>query len=184
MKSPLACFVLFVLVFTLAHSSADPALTFHAAPKPLPKGAVVEDWPRFLGLHDNCTSGETKLLKKWPAEGPKKVWELATGEGYASPVFAEGRLVYFHRFEFKDTPARDDGEEVIDCLDPETGKRHWRFTYPVSYRDRYGFSPGPRGSAVLHKGKVKPSLLAVAESFQRARDPSLVYAHAVSLKID
>lgn len=128
-------------------------LTFHSAPKPLASGAVVEDWPRFLGAHDNATSRETKLLKKWPEGGPKKVWELETGEGYACPILAEGKLIYFHRLRGAGTDPAS-GREVIDCLEPETGKRTWRFEYPVVYRDRYGFSPGPRSSPVVHQGRI------------------------------
>lgn len=143
-------------LFALAGSlfAQDPALTFHAPPKPLPDGAVTEDWPRFLGAHDNATSKENKLLGQWPEGGPRKVWELLTGEGYSSPVFADGKLVYFHRLPDPDATERDAGRETIDCLEPETGKRLWRVDYPVSYRDRYGFSPGPRSSPVLHDGKV------------------------------
>ena len=120
-------------------------LTFHAPPKPLAAGAVTEDWPHFLGPHHDATTGETKLLGQWPAGGPKKIWEMETGEGYACPVFASGRLVYFHRI---------DGKETVDCLDPETGRRFWRFDYPAEYQDRYGFSPGPRSSAVIDDGRV------------------------------
>ncbi|MEO7414781.1 MAG: PQQ-binding-like beta-propeller repeat protein, partial [Opitutaceae bacterium] len=120
-------------------------LTFHAAPKPLAAGAVTEDWAHFLGPRYNATTGETELLDKWPAAGPKKVWEMETGEGYACPVFAAGRLVYFHRVE---------GRETVDCLEPETGRRFWRFDYAVEYRDRYGFSPGPRASALIDGDRV------------------------------
>ena len=120
-------------------------LTVHAAPKPLPAGAITADWPHFLGPKHDATSPETKLLGTWPAGGPKKIWELNTGEGYACPVFSAGRLVYFHRV---------DGKETIDCLDPETGRRFWRFDYPVEYQDRYGFSPGPRSSAVIDGDRV------------------------------
>ena len=41
-------------------------LTFHAAPKPLAKGASTENWPRFLGPHDDATTGETNLLAAFP----------------------------------------------------------------------------------------------------------------------
>lgn len=144
-----------LLILATAASGQKAPLTFHVAPKPLPKGAVVEDWPRFLGAHDNATSKETKLLKHWPKGGLKKVWELATGEGYACPILAEGKLVYFHRLQSEDEDAPSSaGKEVIDCLNPETGKSHWRFSYPVNYRDRYGFSPGPRSSPVVHKGRI------------------------------
>ncbi len=143
---------LFALSFglALALNAADEAkpydgLTFHAPPWPLPAGAVTEDWPHFLGPHHNATTGETKLLDRWPAGGPKKVWEMESGEGYACPTIVGGRLVYFHRVG---------GKETVDCLDPETGRRFWRFDYPVAYEDRYGFSPGPRASAVIYEGRV------------------------------
>lgn len=120
-------------------------LTFHAAPKPLPVDAVTEAWPHFLGPHHNATTRETRLLDRWPAAGPRKVWELETGEGYACPVLADGRLVYFHRIGDRET---------VDCLEPETGRRLWRVAYPVSYEDRYGFSSGPRASAVIAGDQV------------------------------
>lgn len=122
-----------------------PELKYHAAPKPLPTGAVTADWPHFLGPRTDATTPETKLLDRWPVAGPAPVWEMATGDGYACPTLAAGRLVYFHRIG---------GRETVDCLEPETGKRYWRFDYAVSYEDRYGFSPGPRSSAVLAGGRV------------------------------
>jgi outer membrane protein assembly factor BamB len=128
-------------------TAAEPerGLVYHAAPKPLPVDAVVEDWPHFLGPHHNATTRETRLLDTWPKDGPARVWEYETGEGYACPVIAEGRLVYFHRVG---------NRETLDCLDPETGRRHWRFDYAVEYEDRYGYSPGPRSSAVIAGGRV------------------------------
>jgi outer membrane protein assembly factor BamB len=120
-------------------------LEYHAAPQKLPAGAVVAEWPRFLGPNNDATSQETKLLATWPEEGLKVVWELACGDGYACPVIAGGRLVYFHRL---------DGKEIVECLDPETGGRFWEFSHAVEYKDRYGFSPGPRASAVIDDGRV------------------------------
>lgn len=120
-------------------------LRYHAAPKPLPEGAVTEDWPRFLGPNDNAISGETRLLKAFPEGGPKIVWEMEKGTGYTSPAIAGGRLVFFHRLG---------DEETIECLDPETGRRYWSHGYPIEYRDRYGYSNGPRASALLDAGRV------------------------------
>lgn len=121
------------------------SLIFHAAPKPWPADAIAEAWPHFLGPYHNATTRETRLLDRWPATGPQKVWELETGEGYACPVIFDGRLVYFHRLGDRET---------VDCLNPETGQRLWRVDYPVSYEDRYGFSSGPRGSPVLAADQV------------------------------
>lgn len=105
----------------------------------------AEDWPRFLGVNDNATSGEGRLLKEWPEEGLKVVWEITTGAGYTCPVIADDRLVYLHRV---------DGNEVVECLDPATGKKLWRFAYAVTYQDRYGFSAGPRASPVIDGDRV------------------------------
>ncbi len=90
MNPPILAVSLVLLLSTLPGSGQELKLTFHAAPRPLAGGAVVEDWPRFLGARDNASSRETKLLGKWPAGGPRKVWELETGEGYSSPLLAGG----------------------------------------------------------------------------------------------
>lgn len=128
-----------------AMPQAFEQLTIHAAPKPLPIGAVTENWPRFLGPTHNAISRETKLLQTWPTTGPDVVWEMQTGEGFATPTILNGRLIFFHRVGDKET---------VECLDPETGKRFWQFSYPSDYRDRYGFNNGPRSAPVLDDGRA------------------------------
>ncbi len=120
-------------------------LTFHGEPQPLAAEAVTSDWPRLLGPGDDAHSPERPLLKTFPAGGPKKVWEVAVGEGYTAPVIAEGRVVIFHAL---------DSRETIECLHPETGRRYWSHAYEIQYRDRYGFANGPRGSPVIGEGVV------------------------------
>lgn len=131
-----------LLVVFLTQGRADDRLVVHGKPDPLPKGAVTENWPRFLGPHHNGTSKETKLLKDWPKKGPKVVWELERGETYAAPTVADGRLFSFDLA---------DGNERLECRDPETGELKWDFKYEVEYRDRYGFASGPRASPVIDK---------------------------------
>ena len=77
----------FLLLFSLGNCLSDERLTFHAKPKPLPEGAVVENWPRFLGPYDDGTSKETKLLKRWGENGPNMVWELERGDTYACLLY-------------------------------------------------------------------------------------------------
>lgn len=122
-----------------------PQVTFHQAPAPISPEANTSDWPRFLGPTDDCRTPETHLIDSFPESGPPIVWEREKGTGYTTPVFMEGKLVMFDRFG---------DEEVIECLEPETGESLWRFSYSVVYTDRYGFSNGPRASAVLSEGKV------------------------------
>ena len=114
---------------------SQPELSFHAFPKPLPDGAVTEDWMDFLGPSHNAISRETRLLSKFDESGPNIVWEVEKGEGYAAPAVIGERVILFHRLE--DT-------EVIECLHAESGQRFWKQSYPSQYRDRYGFGNGPR----------------------------------------
>lgn len=125
--------------------AAFDRLTFHSAPAPLSPGAVTSHWHRFLGPADDASTPETPLLKAWPKEGPKKVWEVVKGDSYSSPALSGDSLVLFHAMG---------GQEIIECLHPETGKRYWSQSYPIEYRDRYGFANGPRGSPVLAEGHV------------------------------
>lgn len=121
-----------------AQANAD--LTFHAAPKPLPTGAVTQEWASFLGPNHNAVCNETRILHHFPKGGPALVWEVKKGSGYSAPAVAGGRVVLLHRV----------GDvEAVDCLEAETGKRFWRFTYPTEYQDRFGYCHGPRSSPVI-----------------------------------
>ena len=119
-------------------------MVFHKAPSPLSPNAVVEDWPRFFGPRDNCTSMEAPLLETFPEEGLHKVFELARGESYSSPILVDGKLLHFHAL---------DSKETLDCHNPETGERLWTFNYPIQYKDRYGFSAGPGAAPLFMKRK-------------------------------
>lgn len=119
-------------------ASAQPELTFHTAPRPLAKDAVTTDSPGFLGATHAPFSSETHLRSD--LKGLPVVWETGKGTGYAPPAVAAGRLILFHRVK---------DEEVVDCLDPETGRRYWRFAYPSDYQDRYGYTSGPRCAPVI-----------------------------------
>jgi outer membrane protein assembly factor BamB len=130
---------------TSGEAQAWPGLTEHAPPRPLAEGAVTTEWPRLLGAQDAPISAETKLRHEFPAAGPPLVWEVAKGTGYAGPAVVGERLVMFHRVG---------DQETIDCLNAVTGRRYWTQSYPVTYRDRYGYSDGPRASPVVADGRV------------------------------
>ena len=112
----------------------------HTDANPLSKDAATNDWPCLLGPTHKEVCSETDLLKHFPASGPPLVWEIAKGEGYGCPAIAGDRLVLFHRVK---------DEEVLDCLNAETGARFWRFAYPTQYSDDYGYCNGPRSSPAI-----------------------------------
>ena len=106
---------------------------------------AADDWPRFLGPNHDGASAETKLQDAWPKDGPRKLWEYAKGDGHTGPVIAGGRVVLIHAL---------DGKETVDCLDAATGKRTWRFDYPVDFVSQYGAGPGARTSPVIDGGLI------------------------------
>ena len=81
-------------------------------------------WPGWLGPKRD---GQVDYFDP-PAEWPQSLtsdWSLVVGEGSGMPIVAKGR-VYQH--------ARLSGEEVVWCLDLESGEVLWQKSYPVKYQ--------------------------------------------------
>lgn len=101
--------------------------------------AVAQDWPQLLGpRRDGVYSGPGRI----PAAA---LWTKKVGQGFSPPVVAQGKLLLFHRVA---------GMEVLEAMDPATGKRVWSHSYPTRYRDDFGFDEGPRAAPVVDAGRV------------------------------
>jgi outer membrane protein assembly factor BamB len=107
--------------------------------------ALAEDWPQFLGPARNGVYSGNDLAASWPAAGPAVIWKKEVGQGFSSPVVAEGRLILFHRIG---------GKEVVEALDAATGRAIWSFDYPTQYRDDFGFDEGPRAAPTVGGGRI------------------------------
>src|SRR5262245_33182550 len=117
------------------------ALLVSLSPCPLvPLSAEGADWPQFLGPKRDGHSPETGLVRSFPKKGPPVVWEKKVGAGFAGPVVASGRLILFHRVGDKDT---------VECLNSNSGKPLWTFSYETQYRDRLGKGDGPRSTPLV-----------------------------------
>jgi outer membrane protein assembly factor BamB len=103
------------------------------------------DWPTFLGPRSDNSSTETGILTKWPADGPRIVWQRELGEGYGIGSTSRGR---FYQADRLGNLAR------LSCLHAETGQLLWKFEYPTSYVDMYGYDGGPRCSPVIEDDRV------------------------------
>lgn len=108
-------------------------------------GAGAQDWPQFLGPARDGRYTGAPLAADWPDGGPRRLWSRPVGAGFAGPVVAGDRLVLFHRVG---------GAEVVEALDAATGGVLWRYDYPTTYRDDFGFDEGPRSVPVVHGGRV------------------------------
>ena len=131
-----------ILALTLALVAFSAPHIWAAAPATAPAG---EDWPQFLGpTRDGVYHGEA-LVNTFPPGGPKVVWQMELGSGWASPVIVSGKVLIFHR-------VKDDA--VLDCLDAATGKPIWQSKYPTEYVDGFGFESGPRATPCVAGGRV------------------------------
>jgi outer membrane protein assembly factor BamB len=103
------------------------------------------DWPQFLGPERNGIYRGPALAESWGASGPRVIWRKTVGAAFAGPAVAGNRLILFHRVK---------NEEVVESLDAATGMPQWRFAYPTTYRDDFGFDEGPRAVPVVANGVV------------------------------
>jgi outer membrane protein assembly factor BamB len=94
-----------------------------------------EDWPRFLGPRGDNTSTETRLLDRWPTNGPPVLWEKSVGAGYSAPSVLGHLLVLHHRFG---------NDEIVEAMDATSGRLVWRHAYPSRFADPFGYNNGPR----------------------------------------
>ena len=75
------------------------------------------DWPTFRGADRTDVSSEVGLLKKWPSDGPKKVWmNEDSGLGYSGYAIV-GNVIY--------TMGARDAVEYVIAIDAATGKEKW-----------------------------------------------------------
>lgn len=107
--------------------------------------STVTDWPQFLGPERTGIYRGPALAESWPSGGPRVVWKKQVGQGFSGPAVAQGRVILFHRVS---------DQEVVEALDPRTGTAQWRYAYPTSYRDDFGFDAGPRAVPVIANGIV------------------------------
>lgn len=106
----------------------------------------AEDWPQLLGpSRDGVYRGSAKLAATWPDTGPAILWKKKVGEGFASPVIADKKLVLFHR---------QADRMVLDCFDTLTGKAIWSTGYDTTYSDDMRKGDGPRATPAIADGKV------------------------------
>ncbi len=83
--------------------------------------AQAADWPQWRGPRRNGISLETGLLKEWPKDGPKLVWQVNDiGEGYSTPAVAGARIYL--------VSSRGMDNEFVHALSVQDGKQLWTTT--------------------------------------------------------
>ena len=80
--------------------------------------ASTSDWPQWRGPERNGISQESGLLKQWPAEGPKLLWQVNDiGDGYSTPAVVGTRIYLMSNRGFEN--------EFVQALSTQDGKPIW-----------------------------------------------------------
>ena len=79
---------------------------------------ATSDWPQWRGPNRDGLSQERGLLKQWPAEGPKLLWQVNDiGDGYSTPAVVGKRIYVMSN--------RGMENEFVEALSTEDGKVIW-----------------------------------------------------------
>lgn len=111
---------------------------------------ATADWPQYRGPDQDGTSPEKGLLRSWPKGGPEVLWTVPLGVGYGGPAIRDGEVYILDRV--------DNTQDVLRCLDLDTGKELWRYAYDARGRlshngsratptvdEKYVYTIGPFG---------------------------------------
>ena len=80
--------------------------------------AFAEDWPQWRGPNRDGISKETGLLKEWPKDSPRLIWQVNDlGGGYSTPSVAGGRIYV--------TANKGLGDEFVTARDAKDGSLLW-----------------------------------------------------------
>ncbi|MDA0657587.1 MAG: PQQ-binding-like beta-propeller repeat protein [Planctomycetota bacterium] len=106
-----------------SHVSAAQPAEADANPDPVrgPAPAPRPSWPNWLGPDHDGVSHETGWQTTWPETGLPIRWTAEVGIGFSSVSIANGSLY---------TMGHRDGNEIVHCLDTDTGTPRWVQTYP------------------------------------------------------
>ncbi|MCA9444367.1 MAG: PQQ-binding-like beta-propeller repeat protein, partial [Candidatus Omnitrophica bacterium] len=83
--------------------------------------AFSADWPNYHGPNQDGVSYESGWSLDWKTDPPDMLWKTNVGRGFSSVTVANDRL--FTMGFKKDL-------DSIYCLDAETGKEIWSYSYP------------------------------------------------------
>src|SRR5215204_4291852 len=104
--------------------------------------ASAQDWNQWRGPSRDGVVAAAVIPKQWP-KSTKRAWTVEIGEGYSSPVVANGR-VFLH--------SRRDPEEIVTAIDVATGKVVWQQKYTAAFaKNQYAtaMAKGPNSTPLV-----------------------------------
>ncbi|MHC4616906.1 MAG: outer membrane protein assembly factor BamB family protein [Planctomycetota bacterium] len=89
--------------------------------------ARAADWPNWRGPNHNGISDERGWAAAWPKNGPAILWRKSVGAGFSSISVSSGRVY---------TMGNIDNQDILYCLEPDTGKEIWKKSYECPLLDK------------------------------------------------
>ena len=106
----------------------------HFEPGPGAPSDLPGVWPNFRGPNfDGVSPDPTPLARSFPAGGPKVLWAVPVGIGYAAPAIRNGRVYLLDYDEKREGDA-------LRCLSLADGREIWRRWYPIPIDSVHGIS--------------------------------------------
>lgn len=103
------------------------------------------DWPQWRGPNRDGVCSETGLLKSWPEDGPKLLWETTgLGQGYSSVAIVDGKL-----YTMGDISLESEQTQCVLAYDLATHQRLWAAKAGPIHNDG-----GPRCTPTVDNGFV------------------------------
>jgi outer membrane protein assembly factor BamB len=103
-------------------------------------------WPQFRGPHrDGIAQANVVPARDWGKTGPREVWNIECGEGYAGPAIAGGCVFLIDYDATKK-------QNALRCLSLADGREIWRYAYPLALKRDHGMTrtvPGVSGDCVV-----------------------------------
>jgi outer membrane protein assembly factor BamB len=100
-----------------------------------PSAAPDTSWLQWGGARRNFTAETPSLPSKWPAAGPRKLWERALGEGHSAILVEGGRLYTMYRPLGLLSMVRRSQQEIVTAIDASTGRTIWEHPYDAPTSD-------------------------------------------------
>lgn len=107
----------------------------------------AQDWSQWRGPGRDGVVPAAAVPSRWP-NSTKRSWQVEIGEGYSSPVVADGRA-YFH--------SRRDPDEIVTAVDLASGKVVWQRNYPATFaKNQYAtqMAKGPNSTPLVAGGRL------------------------------
>ncbi len=96
------------------------------------------DWPQFGGPNGAKVAMDGHLARSWPEAGPKKLWQMPVGLGFAAPAVRDGKVYLLDRVATN--------SDALRCLDFATGQEEWSLSYDAPGEFSY---PGSRSTPAV-----------------------------------